>query len=61
MHDKKVVHVDLGELDRQHANDPARQGTAEAHAPAKSGNGEAEPRSEPRPLIETPPMARRGE
>jgi hypothetical protein len=61
MHDGQKVHTDLKQLDRKQNADPASKGTAESHAPKSDSEGTENGTVESRPLIETPPMARRGE
>jgi hypothetical protein len=58
---RSTVQTDLKKLDQQHEADPARQGTSEKLAPKTQGNPLPQASNEPRPLIATPPMARRGE
>jgi hypothetical protein len=55
------VQTDFKKIDQQHAADPARRGTSEKIAPKSDSQGAENGTVEQRPLIETPPTARRGE
>jgi hypothetical protein len=61
MHHGNKVFTDMKQLDRAQNADPASKGTAENHAPKSDSESAENGTMEKRPLIETPPMARRGE
>jgi hypothetical protein len=61
MHDNKRIYKDMKALDRQSGDPNAKGGTAEKIAPKSDSEGAENGSVEPRPLIATPPMARRGE
>jgi hypothetical protein len=60
MHHGQKVHTDLKQFDRAQNADPASKGTPERLAPNSDSEG-PNGTMENRALIETPPMARRGE
>jgi hypothetical protein len=53
--------TDLKQHDRQYERQAERKGTAEKIAPKSDSEGAENGTVESRPLISTPPMARRGE
>jgi hypothetical protein len=55
------VQTDMKKLDQLHERQAERKGTRERIAPKTDSEGAENGSVEPRPLVATPPMARRGE